>query len=54
MLWSSSELYKHIPESGKGLRNDFYLRLGGALAKETDVPMETQRIFLNVDLLFVV
>ena len=40
LIAAFSELYKHIPEGGKGLRNDFYLRLGGALAKETDVPMD--------------
>lgn len=35
-----SELYTHVPNKGDHQRNDFYFKLGGALARETEVPMD--------------
>ena len=38
MIVAFSELLKHTKHIAN--RNDFYFRLGGALAKETDIPMD--------------
>ena len=40
LIVAFSELLQHVPEKHKGLRNDFYFKLGGALARETDVSMD--------------
>jgi len=40
MIVAFSELYKHWPDDASGQRNDAFFRLGGALASQTDIPMD--------------
>ena len=40
MIVAFSELNKHWPDDASGQRNDAFFRLGGALASQTDIPMD--------------
>ena len=47
MIAAFAELYKHWPKAKKGLRDESYLRLTGALARETDIPINVQEEFIQ-------
>ena len=47
LIVAFSELLVHWPEANKGLRDDAFMRLTGALARETDIPVNVQEQFIE-------
>ena len=48
LIAAFTELVKHWPKHDSGMRNDAFFKLGGALANQTEVPMEKRLLYVEM------